>query len=89
MAFGLRMRGRRVAQQKAIDVRYREEIMGQYMADLIVDDRIVVELKAVSRLGAAHKAQRLNYLRATRMRFAILLNFGCPRLEVRRIVSGY
>ncbi len=83
------MRGHKVSQQKAIDVRYREEIVGEYMADLIVDDRIVVELKAVSCLEAAHTAQCLNYLRATRIRFAILLNFGRPRLEVRRIVSGY
>ena len=89
LALELRSRGHGVAQQKAIDVRYREEIVGEYMADLIVDGRIVVELKAISCLEAAHKAQCLNYLRATGMRLAILLNFGRPKLEVRRIVSGY
>ena len=85
----LRLRGWQVAQQKAVEVRYREEIVGEYMADLIVDRRVVVELKAVASLETVHKAQCLNYLRATGMRLAILLNFGRPRLEVRRVVSGY
>ena len=89
LALELRMRGHKVAQQKAVDVRYREAIVGEYFADLLVDDRVVVELKAVSCLELAHKAQCMNYLRAARMRIAILLNFGRPKLEVRRIISGY
>jgi GxxExxY protein len=89
LAIELRRRGREVAQQKAIDVRYGEEIVGEYVADLVVDQRVVVELKAATCLDRVHKAQCLNYLRATGLRFALLLNFGRPKLEVHRIVSGY
>ena len=89
LALELKMRGHEVARQKAVDVRYHEEIVGEYVADLIVDRRVVVEVKAISGLEPAHKAQCLNYLRATGMRLAILLNFGRPKLEVRRIISGY
>jgi len=88
-AVELRMRGHDVEQQSPIDVRYRREIVGAYFADLIVDKRVVVELKAVTCLDSSHKAQCLNYLRATDMRVAILPNFGRPRLEVRRVISGY
>ena len=89
LAIELRRRGREVAQQKGVDVRYGEEIVGRYVADLIADHRVIVELKASPVLDRAHKAQCLNYLRATGLRIALLLNFGRPRLEVHRIVSGY
>jgi GxxExxY protein len=89
LAMELRIRGREVVQQKAIEVRYRQEVVGEYVADLIVDRRVVVELKATLCLERVHKAQCLNYLRATGMRIALLLNFGRPRLEIQRIVSGY
>jgi GxxExxY protein len=89
LAMELRIRGREVVQQKAIEVRYRQEVVGEYVADLIVDRRVVVELKATLCLERVHKAQCLNYLRATGMRIALLLNFGRPKLEIQRIVSGY
>ena len=89
LALELRRRGHEVQQQHPVDVRYREEIVGGYVADLIVDRKVIVELKATPCLEAIHKAQCLNYLRATGMRLALLLNFGRPRLEARRIISGY
>src|ERR1700716_3877532 len=89
LALELRLRGHEVRQQQAVDVRYRQEIVGDYVADLIVDRRVIVELKAMPCLEAVHKAQCLNYLRATGMRLALLLNFGRPKLEVRRVISGY
>ena len=89
LALELRMQGHDVRQQYAVDVRYREEIVGDYVADLVVDGKVVVELKAMPCLDAIHKAQCLNYLRATGLRLALLLNFGRPRLEVRRVISGY
>jgi GxxExxY protein len=85
----LRARGHEVRQQHAVDVRYREEIVGAYVADLMVDQQVIVELKAMPCLESIHKAQCLNYLRAAGMRLALLLNFGRPKLEVRRIISGY
>jgi len=89
MVIELRRKGLRVSQQHAVHVRYESEIVGEYVADLIVDDAVVVELKASPMLEPVHKAQCLNYLRATGLRLALLLNFGRPKLEVRRIVSGY
>jgi GxxExxY protein len=89
LALELRVRGHEVRQHQAVEVRYREEIVGDYVADLIVDRKVIVELKATPCLEAVHKAQCLNYLRATGMRLALLVNFGRPKLEVRRVISGY
>jgi GxxExxY protein len=87
LAIELRLSGHHVEQQRAIDVRYRGEIVGMYQADLVVDGSLIVELKVVDSLSPAHKAQCLNYLRATGLHTGLVINFGRPRLEVRRILS--
>jgi GxxExxY protein len=87
LAIELRRRGRHVVQQKALEVRYEREIVGTYQADLVVDDTVVVELKAVTCLDRSHRAQCLNYLRATGMVTGLVINFGNPRVEVQRVVS--
>ncbi len=87
-AIELRNSGHDVEQQCAIDVRYREEIVGIYQADLLVDRCVIVELKAVAALERIHRAQCLNYLRASGMRTGLVINFGRPRLEIQRILSG-
>ena len=89
LAMELRWAGLRVTQQKAVDVRYKTEIVGQYVADLLVNERLIVELKALPRVQEFHRAQCLNYLRATGLRVGLLLNFGRPRLEVHRIVCNF
>jgi len=75
-----------VAQQKALTVLYNGIAVGEYFADLLVEDEMLIELKAVPAIDAAHRAQCLNYLRATGLRLCLLMNFGTPRLEVRRVV---
>ena len=80
----LKRAGLRVDQQREVQVRYRDEIVGIYIADLIVEDCILVELKSSFALDRVHRAQCINYLRATRHRICLLLNFGLPRLEVER-----
>ncbi len=77
-----------VDQQKQVEVWYKGEIVGYYQADLIVDDSVVVELKAVPSLDRVHRAQCLNYLRATRMQTGLVLNFGRPRLEIQRVLAA-
>ena len=72
--------------QKRLPVYYKEQLAGEYVADFVVDDRIILELKAVSRFTPAHEAQAHNYLAATGRRLAILLNFGAPSLQQKRIV---
>jgi GxxExxY protein len=76
-----------VQQQHPLEVRYEGEIVGAYVTDLFVESLVLVELKAQTLLQHAHHSQCLNYLRATNLRLCLLMNFGRPRLEVRRIVN--
>jgi GxxExxY protein len=87
MAVELRRNDHLVEQQRDMEVWYKGEQVGFYQADLIVDGSVVVELKAVAALERAHRAQCLNYLRATRMQTGLVINFGRPRLEIQRVVS--
>jgi GxxExxY protein len=88
LAHELRRAGLTVAQQQGVSVIYDDVIVGEYAADLLVEAAVVVELKAVRALDDVHQAQCMNYLRATRMHLCLLLNFGKPRLEIRRIVHN-
>jgi len=75
-----------VEQQKPLKVHYEGVVVGEYLADLIVGGRVIVECKAVSHLDPAHEAQLLNYLKATNLRVGLLFNFGRPKLQYRRFV---
>jgi len=81
-----RREGMQAKQQAAITIYFEGEVVGDYSADIIVEDRIILELKAVERIIDAHRAQTLNYLKGTGLRLAILLNFGKERLEYERFV---
>jgi len=83
LAVELRKSGSIVEVQKAYPVRYVGVIVGDYIADLVVDGKVVVECKAISALDPAHKAQLMNYLKASGIRVGLLLNFGRPRLQYR------
>ena len=83
MAFELRRMGLEVQQQAAIAVYYEGGVVGEYCADLLVEDAVIVELKAIRRLSDDEEAQLLNYLRATPYEVGLLLNFG-PKPEFRR-----
>jgi len=89
LAHELRKAGLQVQQQHAITVFYDGAAVGEYTADLLVDGVLLVELKAVKDLDDIHLAQCLNYLKATNLRLCLLMNFGKPKLEVRRIVNNY
>ena len=85
LAIELRQLGLHVDCQRPINVYYRGLVVGEYFADMLVDDRVIVELKAVHTLGREHEAQLLNYLNATRYEVGLLLNFG-PTPQVKRKV---
>ena len=85
----LRAAGLQCDQQRPFHVRYRQEIVGEYVPDILVAETVIVEVKAVDSLSRIHEAQCLNYLRVTGLRVALLLNFHSPRMEKRRIVSGF
>ena len=63
--------------------------VGEYTADLLIEETLLVELKAVKDLDDIHLAQCLNYLRATNLRLCLLMNFGKPKLEFRRVANNY
>ena len=72
-------------QHQASAVHYNGIVAGEYVTDLLVDGRVVVELKAVRTPGKAHMRQCINYLTATGLHLCLLLNFGKPRVDVQRI----
>ena len=81
--------GLMVRQQIAIAVEYDGITVGTYAADLLVEDAVLVEIKAVRALDTNQDAQCLNYLRATGLTVCLLMNFANPRLEIRRRVNGF
>ncbi|KPJ52520.1 MAG: GxxExxY protein [Planctomycetes bacterium DG_58] len=86
LTYELRKVGLDVEQQKTIEVRYDGHIVGQYVADLLVERRILIEVKAAKAVDEVHLAQCLNYLRATGLKICLLMNFGRPRVEIKRVV---
>jgi GxxExxY protein len=85
LAHELRKARLTVAQRHPISVRYDGVVVGEFTADLLVEGAVLVELKAIRALEPVHTAQCVNYLRGTGMRLCLLLNFGVPRLEVKRV----
>lgn len=89
LAYELNKAGLQVVSQKSIQVYYDDVLVGDYVADLVVNNDVIIELKAVKNIDSAHVAQCLNYLRATGKRICLLINFGCVKVQVKRIVNDY
>ena len=85
LALELRKLGLKVEPQRRIVVYYAGQVVGEYLADIVVNGVVIVELKAVRQLLKQHEAQLLNYLKATRIEVGLLLNFG-PKAEFKRKV---
>jgi len=84
LALELRRAGMRIEAEKAISVFYQGELMGAFLADLFVNDVLIVETKAIQALAKVHEVQLVNYLVATGIDEGLLLNFGTERLEFRK-----
>lgn len=82
----LKRAGLRFQSQKPIVVNYKGSQIGEYVADVIVESKLLLELKALSMLCSSHDAQVMNYLKATNLSVGLLLNFGRPKLGIKRIV---
>ncbi len=78
-----------VRAQWPIKVFYDHVLVGDYVADILVEDTVLVEIKAVKSLQEPHMAQCLNYLKATGLKVCLLINFGGPSVEIKRIVYKY
>lgn len=89
LAHELRLAKLNVKQQSPIQVYYDRVVVGEYFADLLVNEEVIIELKAAKSLDVTHQAQCMNYLRATGLKVSLLMNFGGPRVEIKRIVNGY
>jgi len=83
----LKNTGLKYAQQVPLEVRYDGFIVGDFTADLLVEDAILVELKAVEALNNVHFAQCLNYLKATNLKLCLLMNFGTQKVQIKRIIN--
>ena len=74
-----------VKQQYSIPVYYQEQLVGDFKADLLIDDKVILELKTAKTLAPEHMAQLLNYLKATKLEVGLLLNFG-PKPQFKRLI---
>ncbi len=86
LAIELRKAGLDVEQQKHISVSYDGAIVGDFNADILVNDRVIVEVKAMDAIDGFHQAQLLNYLRVAGLKVGLILNFGTARLGIKRMV---
>ena len=82
----LKNRGLNAENQVSITVNYKDKVVGEYFADILVEERIIVEIKAVEKLSKIHEAQILNYLKATGYKVGLLINFTYPKAEIKRFV---
>jgi GxxExxY protein len=83
----LTLRGIPFERKVKLPVTYKDLVIGEYEADLVVDKKFIVEIKAVSKFNASHQAQAMHYLATTGLRLALLLNFGTGSLEHRRVIK--
>jgi GxxExxY protein len=81
----LRHKGIKAVCQVPLHVRFRGVVVGDFFADILVEEKVLIELKAVGRVVSGHKAQAINYLKATGIEIGLLINFGNPRLEYYRL----
>ncbi|MEC4818122.1 MAG: GxxExxY protein [Scytonema sp. PMC 1069.18] len=88
LTYELRQMGLLVEQQYDIEVYYKGIVVGKFISDLLVERQVLVELKAVKTLEPNHLAQCLNYLKATRLNICLLINFGNPKVEFKRIAHN-
>jgi len=91
LAYELKHRGHAIKRQVPISIRYREVVFEEgFRADLLVDDKVIVELKSIEEVAPVHKKQLLTYLRLTDKRLGLLINFGEELIKtgISRVVNG-
>ncbi|MCC6329489.1 MAG: GxxExxY protein [Acidobacteria bacterium] len=88
LAHEVRKTGLRVEVQRPLQIIYDGVIVGEYFADLIIEGVLLIELKTTNGFSDNHKAQCINYLNATKFPLCLLINFGQPRVELKRIFQS-
>jgi GxxExxY protein len=89
LLIALRQKGLKAESQVPLAVKFRNEVVGEFRVDILVENKILLELKAVGGLSKEHYAQTINYLKATGIEVALLINFGNPKLEYRRFENKF
>ena len=84
MLVELKDEGLNAVSQEPMEVTFRGQAVGTFFADLLVEDKVIVELKAAKAIAPEHQAQIINYLKATGIEVGLLINFGNPKLEYKR-----
>jgi len=85
----LNIRGINAASQVPLKVSYKENIVGDYVADILVENQVILELKTVDEIQKIHEAQLINYLKATGLKIGLIVNFKHPRAEIKRLVYEF
>lgn len=75
-------------QQKPLNVYYDEILIGEFFADLLIGNEIIIELKVVKHIDPSHQAQLMNYLKASKKRYGLIINFGNTKVEIKRMLNG-
>ena len=88
LLLALRQKGLSAISQHPVKVMFRDECVGNFNADILVEKKVIVELKAVKALAPDHQAQIINYLNATGIEVGLLINFGRPKLEYKRFTRN-
>lgn len=83
----MRRQSIKTAREFEIEIRFKGEIIDKYRIDIVVDEKMILELKSVEQLHPRHRAQLLSYLKASGLRLGLLVNFGSDKLEIERIVN--
>jgi len=89
MVLELEARGHKTNTQVRVPVYYREQKIGEHVLDVLVNDRVVLELKAVTEILPIHQQQALSYLKATDLELAIVINYGTPSVKYERVVNTF
>ena len=87
LAYELKKSGLCTQQQQPIQVHYDGVVVGDYVADIVVEDSVIIELKALKAFDNVHFAQCINYLKATGKQICLLINFGQPKIEIKRFAN--
>lgn len=87
MVLELESRGHQVRTHVRVPVYYREQKIGEHVLDLLIDEKVILELKTVTQIAPIHQQQALSYLKATGLELAIAINFGAPSVKYTRVVN--
>lgn len=89
LVIALEQKGLKAEQEVSLNVNFRNNLVGEFYADIVVEDKVIIELKTVKNFVNEHFAQLINYLKATEIEVGLIINFGNPKLEFRRFENKF